>query len=190
MRALILNASPWRNGNISSMLEAMREEAEEHGWEVVCETVDDLAVHPCVGCMQCRSAHECCLGEDDAHRIARSLAGYDLYIIGAPCYWGNMPGTLKLLFDRMVYAMVDTEHGGLLPRKLLKGKKAIIITASTTPSPWNRWFGQTGGVVKALKSIFKISGIKLVGDYQKGGTRKSVAVTPRDIRKVVELLPK
>lgn len=188
MKVLMLNASPWRNGNISVMLDAMRVELEYRGMVVEMEYVNELSMHPCVGCMRCRIEHECCLAEDDAHRIARKLYEYDLFIIGAPCYWGNMPGTLKLLFDRMVYVMIDTESPGLLPRPLLKGKKAIIVSASTTPSPLNRWFGQTGGVVKSLKSIFRQCGIKLIGSYQKGATRKSPEATEHDIRKVLALL--
>lgn len=190
MKVLMLYASPWRNGNISVMLDAVAYEMDERGWEVDVDYVDELVVHPCMGCMKCRAEKECCLGRDDAHRIASRLAGYDLFVIGAPCYWGNMPGTLKVLFDRMVYAMVDTEAAGLLPVPLLKGKRAIIVTASATPSPLNRWFGQTSGVVKSLKSIFRQCGVKIIGTYQKGATRKSPLPTERDLRKVLRLLPK
>lgn len=190
MKVLMFYASPWHNGNISAMLDCIAEEMIERGWTVDVEYVDGLDVHPCVGCMKCRADKECCLGSDDAHRIAGKLGEYDLYVIGAPCYWGNMPGTLKVLFDRMVYAMVDTEAGKLLPVPLLKGKRAIIVTASATPSPFNRWFGQTSGVVKSLKSIFRQCGVKIIGTYQKGGTRKSPEPTEKDLRKVLKLLPK
>lgn len=27
--------------------------------------------------------------------------------MGAPCYWGNIPGQMKLLFDRIVYGMMQ-----------------------------------------------------------------------------------
>lgn len=162
----------------------------ERGWTVDAEYVDGLDVHPCVGCMKCRADKVCCLGRDDAHRIAGKLGEYDLYVIGAPCYWGNMPGTLKVLFDRMVYAMLDTETSGMLPVPLLKGKRAIIVTASATPSPFNRWFGQTSGVVKSLKAIFRQCGVKIISTYQKGGTRKSPSPTEKDLRKVMRLLPK
>lgn len=153
MKVLMLNASPWRNGNISVMLDAMRVELEYRGMVVEMEYVNELSMHPCVGCMRCRIEHECCLAEDDAHRIARKLYEYDLFIIGAPCYWGNMPGTLKLLFDRMVYVMIDTESPGLLPRPLLKGKKAIIVSASTTPSAFEQMVRTDGRCGK----IFEIN---------------------------------
>ena len=94
MKVLMFYASPWHNGNISAMLDCIAEEMIERGWTVDVEYVDSLDVHPCVGCMKCRADKECCLGRDDAHRIAGKLGEYDLYVIGAPCYWGNMPGAL------------------------------------------------------------------------------------------------
>lgn len=190
MKVLMLNASPWANGNISMMMSAMGEEMLSRGWEVDSLWVAEMSFRPCMGCMKCRRDGDCCLGEDDAHRLARRLGDYDLIVVGAPCYWGNMPGTLKMLFDRMVYAMIDSEAGGLLPKPRLKGRRAIIITASTTPWPLNRLFGQTGGVVRGLRAIFRQCGIRIAGTYQKGNTRKSPEPTARDLEKVIRLLPK
>ncbi len=189
MKVLMIYGSPWRNGNISAMLDVMAEEMRARGMEVDAEYVDELDVKPCMGCMMCRTDKVCCLGEDDAHRIGRNIGSYDLFVIGAPCYWENMPGALKILFDRIVYALIDTEDGRLLPTPLLKGKKAIVVTASTTPAPFNRWFGQTSGVVKSLKAIFRQCGVKLIGSYQKGDTRKSPEPTERDLKKVLKLIP-
>lgn len=42
MKVLMLNASPWRNGNISVMLDAMRVELEYRGMVVEMEYVNEL----------------------------------------------------------------------------------------------------------------------------------------------------
>lgn len=170
-RILILNASPRREGNLSAMLHAMAEEARR--WGAVAEEVRvaDLTVRPCTGCMACRSRLECVLPEDDAQRVLAQIKACDVLVIGAPCYWGNMPGTLKVLFDRMVYGLMgEGRHG--MPRPLHKGKQAVVVSTSTTPWPFNIWFRQTRGTVRALREILRWSGFRVVKTIERGGTRQ------------------
>ena len=69
MKVLILNGSPRRHGNISKMMELMKRELEGCGAEVVYIRIAELQVHPCIGCMKCRSSLKCCLPEDGAQRV-------------------------------------------------------------------------------------------------------------------------
>ncbi len=170
-RILILNASPRPHGNIASMLEAMALEATQEGADVETVRVADLAVRPCTGCMACRLRLECVLPEDDAQRTLQKIADCDALVIGAPCYWGNMPGTLKVLFDRMVYGLMGESPRGV-PLPLHKGKRAIIVSTSTTPWPFNIWFRQTRGTVRALREILKWSGFHVMAAIERGDTRQ------------------
>ena len=52
MKVLILNGSPRRHGNMSKMLELMKQELEGCGAETVYIDVPRLQVHPCIGCMK------------------------------------------------------------------------------------------------------------------------------------------
>ena len=63
---LIINGSPRKNGNISKMLEAIKEEAEKQGANVPAIHVHDLQIKPCNGCMNCRKNLTCVLPEDGA----------------------------------------------------------------------------------------------------------------------------
>jgi len=90
--------------------------------------------------------------------------------VAAPVYWGNMPGTLKMLFDRMVYAMMGESKLGI-PKPLHKGKDAYIITSCTTPFPFNIFCRQTSGLVAALKEILGTSGFKIRGKVVIPGTK-------------------
>lgn len=161
MKVLILNGSPRRHGNMSKMLELMKQELEGCGVGTVYIDVPQLQVHPCIGCMKCRSSLKCCLPEDGAQRVLQSMKEADAVIIGAPCYWGNMPGEVKVLFDRMVYGMMGENSWGI-PLPLHKGKKAIVVSTCTTPYPFNILYNQTHGVVKAFREILKWSGFKIV----------------------------
>ena len=135
----------------------------------------------CIGCMKCRSSLKCCLPEDGAQRVLQSMKEADAVIIGAPCYWGNMPGEVKVLFDRMVYGMMGENSWGM-PLPLHKGKKAIVVSTCTTPYPFNILYNQTHGVVKAFREILKWSGFKIVKTIERGGTKKHPELTEKDMR--------
>ena len=189
MKILIINSSPRRQGNISKMLDLMKQEAESLEVETNYIRASELKVHPCIGCMICRETLKCCLPEDDAQQVLHFIEEADALIIGAPCYWGNMPGTLKVLFDRMVYGMMGENSMGI-PLPLHKGKKAIIVSTSTTPYPFNILYNQTRGVVKALKEILKWSGFKVVKAIERGGTRKHPGLSEKEMIRCKKIVHK
>ncbi|MGN1263693.1 MAG: flavodoxin family protein, partial [Prevotella sp.] len=106
----------------------------------------------------------------------------DSIVIGSPCYWGNMPGQLKILFDRMVYGLMGESRSGI-PQPLHKGKKAVIVTVCNTIFPFNIIFNQSRGTAKALKEILKWSGFKVVASVGRGGMRKYPQLTSNDMRR-------
>lgn len=189
MKILLINSSPRRQGNISKMLDLMKQEAKSLEVETNYIRASELKVHPCIGCMKCRETLKCCLPEDDAQQVLHFIEEADALIIGAPCYWGNMPGTLKVLFDRMVYGMMGENSMGI-PLPLHKGKKAIIVSTSTTPYPFNILYNQTRGVVKALKEILKWSGFKVVKAIERGGTRKHPGLSEKEMIRCKKIVHK
>lgn len=188
MRVLVINGSPRKSGNIGRLLKAAMAECESHGVEMHYAHIASMNVTPCTGCMSCRSTKKCRLPEDDAQRVLYLLNQCDAVIIGSPCYWGNLPGQLKTLFDRMVYGMMD-ESKRDIPVPLLRGKKAIIISTCTTRWPWNRLFHQSSGVVRALKEILKWSGVKVCATMQRGDTKRS-PLTEKDFKRAMRLAHK
>lgn len=131
--------------------------------------------------MACRSKLSCPIPDDMAH-IAEAIRRADRIVIGAPCYWANMPGLLKSMFDRLVYLFIADGKRGL-PVALLKGKRAIVITTCTTPMPFARLFGQSSGTVKAIYRILFMGGIRTLSAVPVGGTRKH-DITERHLRRV------
>ena len=187
---MILNASPRKMGNIAQMVAEMGDEAKVNGWEVDIIEVQKLHVCPCMGCMQCRSKGRCVLPEDDAQRILQLIRECEALVIAAPCYWGNIPGTLKLLFDRIVYGMMDESPCGY-PIPLHKGKRCVLVSTSTTPWPFNILFHQSHGAIRAMREICHYSGFKIVATIEKGGTRNNTWLTAREkakCRKVIRKL--
>ena len=179
MNLLIINGSPRKKGLISQMLRIFHEQAIATGVEVTEVYANDLQIKPCMGCMACRSKRHCVLPEDDAQRVLALIEQADAIVIGAPCYWGNIPGQLKLLFDRIVYGMMrDTPR---FPEPLMKGKKAVFISTCTTPFPFNILMNQSHGAIRALREIGRFSGWKIVDTIERGGTATRPQLSPRDI---------
>ena len=98
-----------------------------------------------------------------------------------------MNGYLKVLFDRIVYGMIG-ENKSNIPTPKHKGKRAIIVTTSTTAWPFNILFHQTSGVVRALKQILHYSGFNIQGIIQKGGTRKYPDLTDKEQEKCRKII--
>ena len=181
MHLLIINGSPRKKGLISQMLRIFHEQAIATGVEVTEVYANDLQIKPCMGCMVCRSKRHCVLPEDDAQRVLALIQQADAIVIGAPCYWGNIPGQLKLLFDRIVYGMMrDTPR---FPEPLMKGKRLVCISTSTTPFPFNILMNQSHGAIRALREIGRFSGWKIVDTIERGGTATRPQLSPRDISK-------
>lgn len=181
MNTVIINASPRKKGLVSQMLDIIREGAQRHGDAVETVYVNDLVVKPCIGCMACRTKGECLYSKDDSQRVLQMLRNADNIIIGAPCYWGNIPGQLKLLFDRMVYGMMrDTDR---FPEPLMKGKKCVLVSTCTTPWPFNIVMNQSHGAIRALREICHYAGFKIVRTIERGNTAKRTELSERDIDK-------
>lgn len=180
MKVVLLNGSPHRQGKVAQLLMAMQEEAERQGMQTRLIQVSDLNVQPCCGCMQCRSLRHCVLPVDDAQQVLQALKEADALVIGAPCYWANMPGSLKVLFDRLVYGLMD-DSVGCLPRPLHQGKRALLVVTASTPYPFNFLFDQTSGTLRSLRAVLKWSGFRVVGQLVRSGTKAHPQLRERDL---------
>ena len=164
MKILILNGSPRRKGVTSTLLAELAAGIDQkHKIEIV--RVHDLHMKPCIGCLKCRPDRTCILPRDDAHSLAETVKGSDLLVIGSPVYWGNMPGSLKIFFDRNVplfeYCEAD-KPARSFPKPRLKGKAGILIVCVGSPFPFSLLPSQCGGAIRSLKTILRAGGIKVI----------------------------
>ena len=174
---------PRKKGLIAQMLDIMREDAEQRGDKVQTVYTNDLSIKPCIGCMACRTKGKCSIAEDDSQRVLKMIQEADAVIMGAPCYWGNIPGQMKVLFDRIVYGMMrDTPR---FPEPLMKGKRCILLSTCTTPWPWNILFKQSRGAIRAMREICHYAGFKIVATIERGGTAMHPQLSEKDKQKCV-----
>lgn len=159
MKALIINASPKKNGSTATALNLLEKRLRER-YETERVEVSDLTVRPCAGCMACRPDGRCVLPRDGAHEVGEKIASADLIVVGSPCYWGSVPSALKAIFDRNVTTFESFAEG--LPKAKLGGKKAVLLVTTGSPFPFSRLKSQGGGTVGAIKTVLKSGGIKTI----------------------------
>lgn len=186
LNILIINGSPRLQGQISQMLDIMRSEAEAKGAHVEVVSTNRLSIKPCIGCMACRTRNKCLLAEDDSQRVLKMMQDANVVIMGAPCYWGNIPGQMKLLFDRIVYGLMQDSQRFPIP--LMKGKQCILVSTCTTPWPFNIFFNQSHGAIRAMREICHYSGFKIVKTIERGGTHKKPQLTEKDKKKCLKAI--
>ncbi len=159
---LFLNGSPRKNGVTTSILNIIAEGARSAGNTVEWVDVNKLSVKPCIGCLKCRPDKTCILPKDDGHRIGELLESCSALVVGAPTYWGNMPGTLKIVFERNVPVLEYCElYTWRIPRPRHKGKKAAIVTASLSPFPYNLLPSQGSGALRTVRTILNTAGFDI-----------------------------
>lgn len=167
-KVLVINASPRRSGIMAQMAAAAADSAAGEGAEVETIALYDEKFAPCTGCCRCRTGGDCVLPRDSAHRIGAKIADADLLVVATPTWWGGMNSLLKMLFDRLVYIFAELPPRSF-PKPLMKGRRAIVVAACSTPYPFNVICGQSSGAVKAVKEVLGTAGYS-VRSIQIGGT--------------------
>jgi NAD(P)H-dependent FMN reductase len=159
---LMLNSSPRKTGVTSQLLRVIADEARSAGAEVEWVDVNNLSIRPCIGCLKCRPDKKCILPRDDGHRIGELIEKCSGLVIGAPTYWGNMPASLKMLFERIVPVLEYYElYTWRFPKPRQKGKKAAIVTASLSPFPFNLLPSQGTGALRAVRIPLNAAGFDI-----------------------------
>lgn len=98
MRVLFLNGSGRRDGATARALQWMQKVLAS---EEQADTIHlaDLFIENCAGCAVCETGHVCPC-KDDLEQLMQRIAASDVLVIGAPSYWGGIPGRMKNMIDR------------------------------------------------------------------------------------------
>ncbi len=185
---LVLNSSPRKTDVTSTLLRIMADEARSGGAEVEWVDVNSLSIRPCIGCLKCRPDKKCILPRDDAHRVGELIERCSGLVVGSPTYWGNMPGPLKILFERNVPVLEYYElYTWRFPQPRHKGKPAAIVTASLSPFPFNYLPSQGSGALRAVRIILNAAGFNIRSQINVPMTRDLAHIGERWLAKARKL---
>lgn len=72
--------------------------------------------------------------DDNIAKLQDKITSENDFIFIYPTWWNNVPAILKGFFDRIFLSGFAFRYVGRLPRPLLKGKRALVITTSGGPA--------------------------------------------------------
>ena len=99
-KKIIVIYTSMRRGNSERLGDAFSKGAEAAGHDVEKIYLRDQTIQYCTGCEACEHTGRCVIN-DDAEKIVRKMVWADVVALALPVYFGNIPGQLKTLFDRM-----------------------------------------------------------------------------------------
>ncbi len=140
-KILVINGSPKCRGSLTlkltdAFIEGM---LSVRDCTVQYINVSEKKIKPCTGCLSCwgRTEGECVITGDDIPEIRDSILSSDYVIESFPIYFFGMPGTLKVMTDRLLGIMctfsgqeidpIKTERHALRSPK--EGQRLALITS-------------------------------------------------------------
>ena len=105
MKVIGICGSPRKNGNSAKMLESALAGAKSQGATVERIDLFDLRYSGCRSCFACKrlggeSFGRCAL-RDDLTDVLEKILTADAVMIAAPLYFGEVPGAVRNLFERL-----------------------------------------------------------------------------------------
>lgn len=138
MRALLLNGSSHGDSTITTLQEIVAAGLNGNGWLIDQWFLHDAQIAPCKGCFGCWvSTPGLCCTDDDARRIAASLAGSDLLVLLTPVTFGGYSSQLKKAIDRLIPNVTPWMHkrDGETHHEPRYTKHPWLLAVGTQPIP-------------------------------------------------------
>lgn len=142
MKILVINGSPRGSRSntyklTKAFLAGMKAEMINETFEVEEMQVNQLDIHPCLGCFSCwsKTPGSCCM-QDDMQQVIQKQLWADIILWSFPLYYFTVPGGLKNLIDRqlpMVLPFMEEDETGIgsgshPSRYDMSGKKTVVIS--------------------------------------------------------------
>jgi multimeric flavodoxin WrbA len=153
-KILVVQGSPRKKGNSTSLAEQIAKGAESVGAAVETIYLHDKNISPCQACYACqRPDSNGCAIDDEMQPIYKKLIDADCWIIASPVYWFTMSAQTKLFMDRC-FALPAYK------KEAFAGKRIAIAMSYGDSDAFK------SGCVNALRTFqdaFKYVGANIVG---------------------------
>lgn len=101
-KIVVLNGSPRKKGNTSTLVSEFIRGTREVGNDVTEFFLDEMNINGCKGCFGGHSSQECpCVQQDDMNLIYPVIKECDVIVLATPLYYWNMSGQIRTAIDRL-----------------------------------------------------------------------------------------
>ena len=168
MNVCALFGGPHKKGNTATLLEYVLEGARSVGHETHRLDVASMDIHPCKGCMGCKSPKaKGCVQRDDMGQILEAVKAADILILASPMYWWNLAGPLKNVVDRFFSLPFNAQS----EKSVFAGKKLMLVMTSGQPAATD---GREG-LELILAKMCDFTGMTWLGTLSTGTGQTSLA---------------
>jgi multimeric flavodoxin WrbA len=134
--ALILSASPRRNGNSSRLAQAVATGLTEAGHKASLVQADDILGAFLRDCRQCRRPDgECSIQDGFRALFLNTFLPAHGFIAATPIYWYGMSAQLKAFFDRMFCYVAASYPASPAVVNQMTGKRIGLVLSSEETFP-------------------------------------------------------
>ena len=109
MKALLINGSPRPNGCTFTALTELAKTLEQQGIETEIVHVGSKDIRGCIACRRCHAGLNKCVFDDIVNEVAPKLAEADIFVIGAPVYYGSPAGGAISFMDRLFFSTMHED---------------------------------------------------------------------------------
>lgn len=99
---IILNGSPRKNGNTSTLVKSFTDGAKASGHTVKEFYLQTMSIRGCMACMGCSRNADPCAQKDDMGQIYNAFKTCDVVVLSSPVYFLGVSGPLKTAVDRLM----------------------------------------------------------------------------------------
>ncbi len=103
-RVIAINGSPNANGNTNYTLSIIGEVLAKENIKFDILQMGAENIKGCIACQVCKNSGSCVFASERETAIIEEMKQSDAIIIGAPVYFGGIPGTMKSFLDKAFYA--------------------------------------------------------------------------------------
>jgi multimeric flavodoxin WrbA len=139
MKIIGINASPRKNANTQTLVEAVLNGAAKKGAETRLVNLWEMEIHGCLGCEGCKKQLGHCVQKDDLSPLLRDLTEYDAIVLGTPVYWFHVSAQFKMLVDRL-YSFLESGTDPKTGQEVFKfhfplNKKFVLVVSRGDVEP-------------------------------------------------------
>lgn len=176
-KTLILTGSPRKNGHTAALVRYLTERLD--GETEILSLDNRRDIMPCRDCRYCFAHGECAV-RDAMSEIYEKLEAADRIVFAAPVYFYNIPGSMKMVLDRLQVCWAAIVRGEKRP----VGKKGAILLVGGAPESKTQFLG----AVQTLQYMLDDLGAECMGIVTMGGTDKKGLSERPDVREKLDEL--
>jgi len=157
----VIQGSPRPDGNCGIIAGWVAETVRAKGYTVQVLYLDDLILHPCIGCYRCFNEGVCTF-EDDMDAIYEALEHASLLVVCSPVYTNTVPAGLKAVMDRCQALHARRTIAGRTPSK--KDRRGLFFSVAGRVGDEN-----FAAILPVAEAFFSLAGYPIADTACFGG---------------------